>query len=307
MKLLVLFTGILLFMTGCQNHMEDSKFNIGTNIWPGYEALHFAQDERFFNQNIQILTYESATMVLNKFRKKEIDGAALTLDEAILLHDQGYTPVIVAVLDISNGADVVIAQDNIKSIKELKGKSIGVENTALGSYMLARLLEKANLEYKDIILVPIGLDRHEDAFKENIVDAVITFDPIRSKLLQAGGIEIFSSKDIPGEIVDVLVVQKNLADSKTIKSILEGWSKSVSMLHKKDEKAIGFVSKRLNQTPKDLMASLEGLKIPSLEESNSLLKDGAMENTIIKIGEIMYEKRLIKSKINAQSLLKPSE
>lgn len=303
MKLFLLLASIIFLMTGCQSNLDKREFKIGTNIWPGYEALHLAKEEKFFTPNIKTLTYESATMVLNKFRKKEIDAAALTLDEVILLNDQGYAPMIVAVLDISNGADVLIAQNSIKSIQELKGKSIGVENSALGSYMLARLLEKANLGYEDIILVPIGLDRHEDAFKENVVDAIITFDPIRSRLLQAGGVEIFSSKEIPQEIVDVLVVQKSLADSKTIKSILEGWSKSVSIINKKDERAIKRISKRLNQAPKDLIASLEGLKIPSLEESESLMKDGKLEETITKIGEIMYEKRLIKSKVAAQSLL----
>jgi NitT/TauT family transport system substrate-binding protein len=303
MKLVILIATVLFLMTGCENNLKNRELKIGTNLWPGYEVLHLAKEEKFFTQNIKTTTYESATMVLNKFRKKEIDAAALTLDEAILLSDQGYAPVIVAVLDISNGADVVIAQNSIKSIQELKGKSIGVENSALGSYMLTRLLEKANLNYDDIILVPLGLNNHEEAFKEEIVDAVITFDPIRSRLLQAGGVAIFSSKDIPQEIVDVLVVQKDLADSKTIKGILEGWSKSVSMLNERDEKAIQFVSKRLNQTTQDFIVSLEGLKIPTLEESNRLIEDGRLKDTITKIGEIMYEKQLIKSQVATQSLL----
>lgn len=303
MKLVILIATVLFLMTGCENNLKNREFKIGTNLWPGYEVLHLAKEEKFFTQNIKTTTYESATMVLNKFRKKEIDAAALTLDEAILLSDQGYAPVIVAVLDISNGADVVIAQNSIKSILELKGKSIGVENSALGSYMLTRLLEKANLNYDDIILVPLGLNNHEEAFREEIVDAVITFDPIRSCLLQAGGVAIFSSKDIPQEIVDVLVVQKDLADSKTIKGILEGWSKSVSMLNERDEKAIQFVSKRLNQTTQDFIVSLEGLKIPTLEESNMLIEDGRLKDTIAKIGEIMYEKKLIKSQVAIQSLL----
>lgn len=303
MKLVILIATVLFLMTGCENNLKNRELKIGTNLWPGYEALHLAKEEKFFTQNIKTTTYESATMVLNKFRKKEIDAAALTLDEAILLSDQGYAPVIVAVLDISNGADVVIAQNSIKSIQELKGKSIGVENSALGSYMLTRLLEKANLNYDDIILVPLGLNNHEEAFREEIVDAVITFDPIRSRLLQAGGVAIFSSKDIPQEIVDVLVVQKDLADSKTIKGILEGWSKSVSMLNERDEKAIQFVSKRLNQTTQDFIVSLEGLKIPTLEESNRLIEDGRLKDTIAKIGEIMYEKQLIKSQVAIQSLL----
>lgn len=304
MRLIILAITLIFFISGCENRFENREFKIGTNLWPGYEALHLAKEENFFNDKIEINTYDSATIVLNKFRKREIDAAALTLDEVIILSNQGYTPIIVAVLDISNGADAVIAQNNIKSIQELKGKSIGVENTALGSYMLARLLEKANLSYDDIVLVPLALNHHEEAFKEELVDAVITFEPVRSRLLESKGVEIFSSKDIPEEVVDVLVVQKNLADSKIIKNILDGWSKSVSMINQRDEKAINIISKRLNQTPEDFITSLDGLRIPSLEESNSLIKDKKVENAITRISEIMYEKKLIDSKVNPKSIVK---
>jgi NitT/TauT family transport system substrate-binding protein len=304
MKLFLILVSIIYLMSGCDSQPDNKVFKVGTNIWPGYETLHLAKTEKLFNENIQVITYDSATIVLNKFRKKEIDAAALTLDEVILLHDQGYDPVIVVVLDISDGADVLIARNEIKSISELKNKSIGVENTALGSYILTRLLEKAKLDYKDITLVPLAVDRHEDAFKENVIDSVITFEPVRSKLLQTGGVEIFSSKDLPGEIVDVLVIQKDMINTKFIDDILQGWSQSVSQINKRDNYAMKVIAQRLDQSEKDFIASLEGLKIPSLEESNTLIQGGTLKNTIIKVSDIMFEKNLIKSKIEAKSILR---
>ncbi|MBL6973326.1 MAG: ABC transporter substrate-binding protein, partial [Sulfurimonas sp.] len=136
MKLLIVFVSILFLMSGCGNNPDEKVFKVGTNIWPGYEALYLAKEEQLYSENIQVNTYDSATIVLSKFRKKEIDAAALTLDEVILLQDQGYNPIVIAVLDISNGADVLIAKKSIKSLSDLKNKSIGVENTALGSYVL---------------------------------------------------------------------------------------------------------------------------------------------------------------------------
>ena len=277
-------------------------FKVGTNIWPGYEALYLAKEEQLYSENIQVNTYDSATIVLSKFRKKEIDAAALTLDEVILLQDQGYNPIVIAVLDISNGADVLIAKKSIKSLSDLKNKSIGVENTALGSYVLARILEKAKLSYKDITLVPLVLNRHEEAFKEDVVDAVITFDPIRSILLESGGVEIFTSKEIPGEIVDVLVVQEDMKNTKFINDILQGWSKSVDKINQRDTDAIHFIANRLDQSEKEFLDSLQGLKIPSLEESNMLISDGSLKNTVNKISSIMLSKNLIKSKVDAKNL-----
>lgn len=300
MKWFIIVVSIVFLISGCENSSDKKVFKIGTNLWPGYEALHLAKTEKRFNENIEVITYDSSTTVLNKFRKKDIDAAALTLDEVILLRDQGYSPIIIAILDISDGADVVIAHNEIKSINELKNKSIGVENTALGSYMLTRVLSKAKLKYEDIILVPLSINRHEGAFKENVIDSVITFEPVSSKLLKAGGVKIFSSKEIPGEIVDVLVVQKDLINTKFVDDVLQGWSKSVFNINKRDKNAINFISKRLNQSEEELIASLETLKIPSLEESNKLIKDGSLEKTMTGISNIMFEKKLIKSNIDAK-------
>ena len=303
MRLFIAFMAILFLISGCEDS-ENRVFKIATNTWPGYEPLYLAKEKKLFGKNIDVIVYSSATIVLNKFRNKEIDAAALTLDEAILLNDQGYKPVIIAVMDFSNGADSLIAKSDIKSLRDLKEKSIGVENSALGSYMLSRVLEKANLTYKDIILVPLEVDRHEEAFKENIVDAVITFEPVRSSLINAGGVEIFNSKDIPGEIVDVLVVQNNMKNSKFIDDVRQGWKQAVLQINQRDEDALTIISTRLKQSKKEFIASLDGLVIPSLEESNRLITNGKLKNTIEKVSNIMFEKKLIKSKPDPQEMLK---
>lgn len=304
MKLLITCISIVILITGCGNGSKDDVFRVATNVWPGYEALHLAQGENLYTKNIDVTAYDSATIVLSKFRKREVDAAALTLDEAILLHDQGFKPLIIAVMDISNGADTLIAKSHIKSLSDLKGSSIGVENSALGSYILNRVLQKAKMGYDDIILVPLEVNRHEEAFKEGIVDAVITFEPVRSALLKAGGVEIFTSKDIPGEIVDVLVVQHDMRSSESIKDLLQGWKKAVMQINQRDANALSLISKRLNQSEEEFIASLEGLTIPSFEESEQLISEGRLKDTITKVSTIMLEKKLIKSPIDTNRILR---
>lgn len=303
MRALIILISIVFFISGCGDS-DNRVFKVATNIWPGYEPLHLAKEKKLYQKNIDVISYDSATVVLNKFRKKKIDAAALTLDEAILLYDQGYKPVIVAVLDISNGADSVIAKSNIPSITDLKNKSIGVENTALGSYVLSRVLQMAQLSYDDIILVPLSINQHEEAFKKDIIDAVITFEPVRTNLIQAGGVEIFSSKDIPGEIVDVLVVQNDVKNTEFVNDILQGWEKAALEVSKKESDAIKIISKRLNQNEEEFIASLDGLKIPTRNESVQLLSNGTLNSTITKISDIMFEKKLIKSKIDPKLMIK---
>ena len=162
-QLLTLMLFIILF-NGCINDNKIETLKIGTNSWPGYEPLYLAQKDNKYKENIKVNTYDSTTIVLEKYRSGEIHAAALTLDEVILLKSQGYSPIIITIMDISNGGDVIIAKHNIKSVKDLKDKSVGVENSALGSFMINRALELSHMSNDDIHIIPIPVDKHEFAF-----------------------------------------------------------------------------------------------------------------------------------------------
>ena len=84
------------------------------------------------------------------------------------------------VTDISNGADVILAKPEIQSLKDLKGRRVGVDSTALGAFVITRALGQVGLSPKDIEIVSLGVSEQERAFKQGIVDAVVTFEPVRS-------------------------------------------------------------------------------------------------------------------------------
>lgn len=53
----------------------------------------------------------------------------------------------------------------------------------------------------------LEVDEHEGAFGSGKVDAVVTFEPVRSRLLARGAVQIFDRRQIPGEIIHVLVMR----------------------------------------------------------------------------------------------------
>ncbi|MBF0266109.1 MAG: hypothetical protein HQL46_12645, partial [Gammaproteobacteria bacterium] len=86
---------------------ESEPFlRVGTNLWPGYETLYLAQNKSFYNTDkIRLVELPSATEVMHAFRSKNIEVAALTLDEAMSLADTGLDIKVFLVMDISHGAD----------------------------------------------------------------------------------------------------------------------------------------------------------------------------------------------------------
>ncbi|WP_254517510.1 ABC transporter substrate-binding protein, partial [Salmonella enterica] len=74
-----------------------------------------------------------------------LEAAALTLDEVLLGRNQGLDLRVILVLDISTGADVVVAAPHVHSLADLKGRRIGFEEGATGALMMNAVLAAAGL------------------------------------------------------------------------------------------------------------------------------------------------------------------
>ena len=110
---------------------------MGTNLWIGYESFYLARDLGFYNDTpIRFVEHLSATQQIRAFRNRTIQAATLTLDEVLLLLEQGHNPKVVMVIDISHGGDVIIGNSYIKNLKDLQGRRVAVENTAVGGYII---------------------------------------------------------------------------------------------------------------------------------------------------------------------------
>lgn len=298
-----------LFLPACSNEQHEI-LRVGTNIWSGYEPLYMARDTKILDQNkVRLVEYSSASQVLQAFRNGLIDGAALTLDEAMLLLQTNDNPKVVLVLDISMGGDVIIGQPGMKSLSDIKGKKIGVEGTALGAYMITRALEVANIDKSSVQLKSINIDQHEKRFRNGEVDAVVTFEPIRSKLLHAGGVQLFDSSKIPNEIFDVLVIRDDYL--KNNKSVLEhlktAWYKSLDMFAAEPEKSAVHLGKRMKLNVKDTLASYEGLVLPGKKENEALLKNGKnskLSQVAVKLSELMKQNTLLQQDVDVTELFK---
>ncbi|MCX7739139.1 MAG: ABC transporter substrate-binding protein [Hydrogenothermaceae bacterium] len=171
--------------------------------------LYLARELGYIDNTI-LVEYNTTSEVLRGLITGVINVAALTLDEALKLYQSEIDVKIVMIFDYSYGSDVVIVKDYLKSIDDLKGKRIGVENTALGEFVLYRFLQKTGLKREDVDVVYLELHEHMEAFLRGDVDIVITFEPEKSKILSREGKVIFSSKEIPMEIVDVLVAKTDI-------------------------------------------------------------------------------------------------
>lgn len=281
---------------------------LGANVWPGYESLYLARDLGYYdNSPIQLVDYPSATEVSRALRNGDLEVAALTLDETLALAETNPDIRIVLITDVSAGGDAIVAKSEIKTLAAVKGQKVGVESTALGAFVITRALEQVGLSSQDVEIVSLGVSEHESAFKQGTVDAIVTFEPVRSNLLAAGGNLVFDSKQIPGEIVDVLVVPQAVLENqkKTLDVLVKGWFRALNYLHKEPQDAAARMAPREGIGPEQFLASLELLHIPNLKENQDLLSktDPTLLNVAKKLSELMIEKKLLQQKPDIEHLL----
>ena len=294
---------VCVLMAAC-SEPPTQTLRIGTNVWPGYEPLYLARELGYFkDEEIRLVEYTSASQVIKAYRNGLLDAAALTLDEAISLYDSGENVRVVLAMDVSDGADALLGQATLKSLEDIKGKKIGVEHTALGAYFVARIVEFLDLDKKDISIVPLEVNQHERAFKEKQVDAVITFDPARSKIIEGGGKVLFDSSQIPGEIVDVLIVRAEKLEmfESNIRNLKWAWFKAVKNIQHTPEKFASVIDKRMRVGEENVKHVFDGLAFPDKDENLLLLSKTAekgLHASSQKMAEIMYENGLISKQVS---------
>lgn len=298
---------LILLIPFCVACSSKEPLRVGTNIWIGYEPLHLAQDLGYFEgMPVRIIEYPSASDAIRSFRNGVIDVAALTLDEALILKQDELDIRIVLVTDYSCGADVVMAQSDVSSLSALKGKRIGVETSALGAYMLDRMTRKAGMKIADYTVIPMGVDQHEQAFKERRVDAVVTFEPVRTRLLKAGARILFDSREIPGEILDVLVVRKELLERRPeeVGKLLKKWFQALDFLRSNSDDATTRMAARLGISREELRGAMGGIRIPDREENLKLLSGTppAINKAARNLSDSMLRDSLLRRKPDTENM-----
>lgn len=309
MKCCALLMTLALLLAGCARPPEE-PLRIGTNLWLGYEPLYLARSEGVISpKTAKLVEFASSTQALRAIADGAVDGAALTLDETLLLRESGADVRVVLVMDYSAGADALVARDGINSLQQLKGKRIGAETTALGAYVMHRALEIAKLRLDEVTIVALDLSQHEQAFLDGAVDAVITFDPVRSRLLAQGGHVLLDSRQLPNEVVDLLVVRADRipAHMEHLKELLKGWFATVEQISVHPATSALQLNNRMKLDESELLTSLQDIEFPNRADNLALLlgpHPSLLENAR-HMAAIMEDSRLLKKQVEIISLFDP--
>lgn len=259
---------------GACTEPQEKPLRLGTNLWLGYEPFYLARGQDALERSkVRLIEYTTSLPVIDAMRSGLLDAAALTLDESIVLQQQVHDLRVIAVLDFSYGADALLGKPEITSIADLRGKRVGVENLATGGYLLARGLASAGLSYQDVEIVPINADHHQKALHQPDIAAIVSYQPMLTHLLNGGAHRLFDSSQIPGEIIDLLVVrERTLQEHRShLPYLLRAWFIGRQHMLTQQPQALAQMQARQQLTTVQLKQTLNELRFPTHEENLRLL------------------------------------
>ena len=264
-RLLALAAGLL---SACSPPAREAPLEIGINPWPGYELLYVAEAKGYLRDegvDVHLVDYPSLGDTREAFERGQLDGFASTLVELLhVRHTVEREPVIALVADYSNGPDVLLAQTDVRTVADLRGRRIGVELETVSLFLLARALQQAGLGLQDVEVVPHTQAQMQASLLHGTVDAVVTYPPVSFDIDHLPDVHVlFSSRDIPRELLDVISVDRTVFESRRddIEALRRAWHRAVSLYRTDPQAVIDIIAARERASAADVAAALKGVEL----------------------------------------------
>jgi NitT/TauT family transport system substrate-binding protein len=261
-------------------------YKVGFNAWIGSIAFFVAQQKGFFKEeglDVQPKSFSSPGDPLKPLLSGDLDAALSTADCVLTVVDKAPGQLkIVYLTDTSAGADAILAKKDIKTLKDMKGRKVAATLGQCNQLLLDKALEKAGLTEKDINLVNMNPDDAGAAFAAGQLDVAVTWEPWITKVSgEKAGHVIFSSKDTPNLILDVLAVSTKGVAKKPAetRAFLKALNRGYDFVQAHRDEAAALAGKALEQKPEEVKPMLDKVNLYSPQKNLELLAGPAAEAT----------------------------
>jgi len=228
---------------------SKTDFSIAWSIYVGWMPWGWAADEGIVDKwadkygiTIEVVQINDYIESINQFTAGAFDGTVMTNMDALTIPAVGgvdSTALIVG--DFSNGNDGIVSK-SAADIAGLKGASVNLVELSVSHYLLVRALESAGLAERDLTVVNTSDADLVSVFTStDDVEHVVTWNPLLAEVASfPDATKLFDSSQIPGEIIDMMVVNTETLDANPDfgKALAGAWYEIMGIMSGDDEVAI---------------------------------------------------------------------
>jgi NitT/TauT family transport system substrate-binding protein len=237
----IVITSLISMLSFSASGKDDYK--IAWSIYVGWMPWGYAKDAGIVDKwaskygiTIDVVQFNDYIESINQYTAGAFDGCTMTNMDALTIPAAGgvdSTALIVG--DFSNGNDGVVLKGN-KTLKDIRGQNVNLVELSVSHYTLARALASVGMSERDVRVVNTSDADIVAAFSTSEVTSVVTWNPLLSEIMAMPKVsKVFDSSMIPGEIIDMLVVNSKTlaADPRLGKALAGAWYETMAVMQGK--------------------------------------------------------------------------
>jgi NitT/TauT family transport system substrate-binding protein len=278
MQRILLF--LCLILTSATAFAADTSVTVAHATWVGYGPLHIAKELGYFKElglDVNLTIIEDESQYAAALASGNIDGLGNVIDREVIHFAKGTPETVIFAMDESTGGDGVVAAGGINTVADLKGKSVALDKSSTSYFFFLSVLDKNGIKEEEVRIEEMGASDAGAAFVAGKVDAAVTWEPWLTNAGQReGGHVLVSSKDMPGTIVDVFVMNDNfIAKHPEVPGkMTKAWFKAIAWYKGNPEKGDEIMGKAFGLSAGEVTDMAKGVTFMGAAENQAFVKPG---------------------------------
>lgn len=287
---------------------EKKEFKVAWSIYVGWMPWGYLEESGIMDKwadkygiDVDIVQINDYVESINLYTAGEFDGVSATnMDTLSIPSGGGVDTTALIIGDFSNGNDALIVKGD-GGIDSLVGKPVNLVELSVSHYLLARALDSAGLKESDLGGVINTSDADMiAAYATDDVEAVVTWNPLVSEILGGpNATKLYDSSDIPGEIIDLMVVNTETLEANPDfgKAMVGAWYEVMQLVASDSAEGIAARTAMGIASGTDLagydaqLASTEMFFDPA--DAVAFAQSISLPNTMVSVAEFLFEKGIL--------------
>jgi len=287
---LFILVALLLSACGGSSSTGSTKYSgtihIASSTWTGYAILYLADKKGIWKSHGLDVNFKDVEDPNDRFialAAGRLEGMASTVDAFARQQSNGVAAIEVFPIDASVGGDGILAANSIKTVADLKGKTVAVNQGSVSEWFLAQVLKVNNLSLKDVTEKNMKSGEAGAAFVAGKVDVAVTWEPWLSKArARTDGHVLVSSAQYPDLIMDSFAFRKDFVQKypDTVKAFMKAYYDTFTFMSANQADSLKIIGDAVGENADDVMADLGTLQLFDLAKGKEVMGTAASPGKI---------------------------